>query len=338
MKLRPSLARWSCLAFTLAGTAWLGQELRFGRSEGDSVSKRFRTEVSLEMDSIDLVLNGQPADPAMLGIPTDLGISAGYLLELVDEYVSVADGRATEFLRTFDGFESWSVDPEGSEQSETHSDVVDRELRYLWDQEEGEYVPSFADGESGDEEELATLASDLDLWSLLPEGEVEEGDRWSLDGDAVAHVLIPGLDVRSAIQGDADVPEAVLEAVVAFLDDLSATATLEGEEEVDGRSCAVITLATDVSESLELDPQLFGPDMAEAGIEDFEASLEIDLEIEGRCLWDVERGGFRAFELEGVGSVTFDVAVNIVEAGMDLEAVVELSLLVEQRTEAEDLE
>lgn len=328
-----TIARWSSLLLTLGAGAWLGQELAFGRSEGDSVSKSFRTEVAIEMDTVDLVLNGQAADPAMLGLPTDLAVTAGYLVEVLDEYVAVADGRPTEYLRSFEGFESWAVDPEGNESSESRDALVGREVAYTWDDDEGEYLGSFVDPD-GDAEELEKVAYDMDLWGILPEDEVEAGSTWTVEGNGVAHMLLPGLEVRSALESDAEVPPVIRDAVLEFLDDLQASATYEGEEELDGRDCAVILLEAEVSESIDIDPAAFGADMSENGMEDFEASLDIELEIEARCLWDLESGGFVTFDLEGVGTLTLDAAVNVVEAGMDLEALAEFSILLEQTAEA----
>jgi hypothetical protein len=304
------------------------EALGFRPEEASTLEKSFKTDCELVLDDFTFSMNGEESDPGMLGIPTDFEVSFGYLLECMDAYESVADGRPLALLRTFEEFEGWYVDPDGVEAREDTGEFDSLAVRFTWNEEEEEYDREVVEGEYTDEEGLAVLNEDLDLRGLLPEDEVEEGDSWEVSGAPLMAILVPGVDLTRLLDEEdtEDVPEEIVAAAERLVAEATATCTFDGLEEEDGRRLARITLEWTVADDLEFDPSTFGLDEIGIPMDDSSFEASFGIELEGVCLWDLEAGHFHSFEMEGLVEFSFDAAVTVGELDVDIEASVELSL------------
>lgn len=320
------------LAVSALSAALPADTIAFHPGESSVVSKHFRTDCELVMDDLRVSMNGQDADPSMLGIPADLSVSFGYLVECSDRYAAVADGRVTELLRTFESFEGWFVDPDG-EKTSGEGDVDGHTVRFTWNDEDGEYERELVDDEDIDEEHLAVLSEDLDLRGLLPGEDVDEGDEWEVSGPTWMAVLLPGVDLQAALRTDEDVPAEVVDAVTRLIEGASATCSYAGTEEDEGSQFQAIDIACTIDEDVRLDPSALGASGAGMGEATFELGLELD--VEGRCLWDPEAGRFHALSLEGYGTIDVEVTIDAEELGANLEGTAEFSLDFKREAGAE---
>ena len=98
--------------------------LGFHPREASVLEKSFKTDCLVTVDELTVSMNGAETDPSLFGIPADLEVSFGYVLECADVYERVADGRPLALLRTFEVLESWYVDPEGVEERDDTGDFV----------------------------------------------------------------------------------------------------------------------------------------------------------------------------------------------------------------------
>ena len=333
MKLPVHAAGASLLLFVFAGPG--EEEIDFAPALESSLSKRFSTEGEVALDDLQILMNGQEMDPAMMGLDSDLGMSFGYVVACRDEYRAVADGRPTKLLRTYEEFAGWYVDPEGEEQRESNDEVLDAAILFAWDAEEESYALSFEEGDL-DDEDLEGLAEDLDLRALLPDGPVEEGASWDVAGPDLLGVLLAGVDVPGVL-AEAEADDEVPEVVHAFLDDLVEDAggrcSFAGHEEVDGRTLAVLRLESTIDSSIDIDPSLLG-DSEGMGLADARFEVSVELDIEGTCLWDVAGGHFVRFDLEAFGSVALDAAATAPDAGLDFEGTGEFAIDVQHQASA----
>lgn len=310
------------LAGLLAAGPPPGDAIGFHPAEGSAVTKTFHTELAVVLEDVEVFIDGAETDPAAVGIPADVEFSFGYRIACLDRYEAVAGGRPVELLRTFETLEAWSVDPEGEEVRGEPEDVVDRTVRYVWDEDEEAYEASFDDGEGGDEDALELLHENLDLRGLLPGGDVAVGESWEVSGEDLLTVLLPGFDAAGDHGWEDNDRRAVLMRGVRRLGEGAGTCTYRGTEEDDGRTLAAIDFAFTAEDDFELDPGL--ADVEPGEVVEVLLEVSLDLEVEGRCLWDVASGRFHSFEMEGEGSIVVDAAISLESAG--IEGSVELAL------------
>ncbi len=308
-----------------------GDPVAFAPDEGTSLTKTFTSEFLVELDDLSVAMGGQEIDPSMMGDPE---VSFALNLETIvtDEYVAVAGGRPTQLVRSYDTIsgemevEAMAGGEGETESSSASSRLEGQKVAFKWDADEGEYTIEFAD-EEGDSDLLEGLEEDMDLRFLLPEGEVSEGDTWSVDADALANIIAPGGDLgMEPEEGDGDeMPEEMSDAIDDMLRELftgEATATYLGER-ADG--LVAIGLTVEVDSSLDV------ADMIGSAIADESDEVDIDMadvqvyfEGEGELLWNMDAGHLHAFELSG--DATFELDVEVTQEMMgSLEASLELS-------------
>ena len=117
----------------------------------------------------------------------------------LDQFLESEDGAPTRVRRTWEQISAESSttfgDRDMQTEFETPLEEVTLELTY---DEDGELVIEVVEGSEPDEEEvLEGHLMDLALDALLTEDEVEEGDTWELEGEALVRAL--GLDLESAL-------------------------------------------------------------------------------------------------------------------------------------------
>ncbi len=158
------------------------------------------------------------------------------------------------------------------EQSSTADGLIQGSLvRFVFDPEEANYTKTFAQPSAGEESVLAGLREDTDLRSMLPDRQVEEGDRWSVPNSFLRDLLMPGgflgLDTSQMEMGDLEsefggelegIGELVaqwMESSIEFYDEFfvgSCQAVHAGTLEKDGRRVARVELEIDFEPESDL--------------------------------------------------------------------------------------
>lgn len=266
----------------------------FGVESGTEVTKSFGKLLHLELDSMEVTVNGEEEDTGEL---PEVVIDEEFEAVFVDKYVRVEDGRSQELVRTFETLSNVSTqsspDMEGEmaeEVSEGESELDGTSVRFRWNSDEEEYVVSWADDEDADSSELFDgLDADADYLYLLPEEDVEVGDSWDLDVAVFDLLSSPGGDL--AIYSEGDDPED--DFGDQFNDGLegSMEATLTSIED----GVATITISGEVTTSVEQDGK---PEEAPAELELMQ-TFDFNFEIEGVLVWDMNAGHAKSLELEG---------------------------------------
>lgn len=323
-----------CLPFLLAAAPRFDRPA-FGVAEGTRLEKAFRTSGSAVLEDAALTLNGEEADLDQFGMPSDLELQFAYELECADTYESVGERRPLVLLRTFEKMLFRGEGPDGGDEDEP-LEVSGKTVRFEWNEDSESYARSFV-GEGGDEEDLDNLSEDLDLRRFLPEGEVDEGDTWTVGGLATIELLMPAVDVRRKVEaGDfGELPEGLVETLKAVIEDLAVECTYLGSVEEDGATLGQIGMRVQASLSQAVDTGFLpdDPEAPEMTWDHFDAALE--LELEGTLLWDLAGGRFVSVEGAGEGSLTLDFAFEIVDFGLSAAGSLEFSLELEHEASAE---
>ena len=335
------------------------QKIAFAPADESEVSKTFETRISLDLSDFGVTLND--ADPGQLDATVTLRSTER--VRVVDTYASSEDGRPTRLDRQF---EELSVEAEyeqvvseegalGQGTASAKSELVDSTVRFEW--EEGGWTKSWV-GEESDEELLPALVEDMDLRELLPDGEIEEGDSWSVEPGAFLALFAPGGDLALEFEferpeGDARFQFIGLDAETGvslrpYLQELeeqtsgSVTAEFEGSNKVEGRSLARIAIefALDFehdSSNLLAERWEQIPMFDEIGLEMGEASTRVEASGQAQLIWDIEAGHASSFELEGDLNLTLETEfeARIDPEVMDVLSSVELSGEIQQIVEFE---
>jgi hypothetical protein len=309
----------------------------FAPESGSSFQKQFEVAFDLTLGDLTMMVAGMDMSE---GVPSDFELSTEIDLSVVDTYVEVEDGMPLELLRRYQDFEARWETPDGSGEADDGplSALDGKEIRFKWNPDAETYDVSYEDGE-GDEDALERLHVDMDFRAMLPDGEVSEGDTWTLDSEQVAGVILFGLRTNGFsldMDGELGPMQDLLEAELmpqleALAQDLTAECTYRGRKTVDGRSLGSIGIELDGEGTIDLAGLILG--MIEEQAEGFELDVDITeavllltLEGEGELLWDLEAGRFHAFELAPDLEILVDVLMSIDAGGetQDIEASVEL--------------
>lgn len=326
------------LAPALLALALPLDEVAFRPSSELSVTRTIESTRNFSLDDMEMTMNGQPL-PMDLQMEMDMSMTQKTVV--TDVYGAVAGGRHAKLERTFDELAQngefsmrMPMMPEGGQDStiEGASELEGKTVVFAWDEEQGDYVPSF-EGE-GDEDLLKGLEEDMDLRVLLPAGSVSEGDTWEVDVKKLRSVLALGGNLKVVPQGD-DKPDSGMPGMDGMsdfsemFDDLiegDATGEYRGTREIDGVSCQVIGLKLDVRASADLTDKL-EENVAESlpdGMGEVEVDhvdMEIEIEGEGQLYWNPATGIAHAFELNGTMTINMDMAfaISMGEQNMSME-------------------
>jgi len=323
-------AAYGLLVPALLAMRPVADELSFSPEEGSSLSKSFELELSLALDDAMILVNGQDMAEAILS--QEPGVDATFMMLVQDTYEEMGDGRPNKLLRTFEEA-SMEYDTGDDSGSEPMDDLEGVSVRFTWDDEEEGYVVEFADEEQdADEEVLSSLGEDMDLRALLPYDGVEIGDTWDvLD---VGSVLMPGMDLRNAMDSGDIPPEA--EPFMAWLegetDNMVESMTMSceyvGSRDEGGVRVGVVSVLQECTYSVSLADMIAEMSAAQGVEPDVEyADVEFELYGEGELLWDLEGGHVVSFDLESDMAFFVDAAMSVDANGqlIEQEASVEFS-------------
>ena len=306
--------------------------LAFGPEDDSSVSREVNFDLALYLDDARVTANGQEVP-----VPTE-ELGSGFVLDLsmvvLDRFVSSRDGRAIELVRTYEEVEG-RAGPEGeTEAMDDVDEIVDLPVRFRWDEEAGEYDVTWADGDrSGDDALLEDLHPDMDFTMLLPRGEVEDGETWTVSGEELGYLFFPGGMPGS--QDDADVPAELIEEVETTLaeafKDFEVRCTYTGSREEGDARVGEIAFEFDGDVSIDVSDLLMR--VLEEQLADqpvtFDLTAVIDLEFDGNgaLLWNPAAARAQAFRMLSEVVVMLDGSADVDAEGQSMtgEAFVELS-------------
>ena len=335
MSLTPSRSLLLGAFVLLSADARTSDELAFAPKAEMVVMKTFTTKVDVVVDDMSAVVNGEEMDPAMMGMPSDLSAEAQLEFVVEDTYNEVDGARVTNLSRSFDTLLGSFSTSTGEEDESSFDQLEGRTVQFKWNAEDESYEAIFEGEEAPSEEEQKSLNMvdvDMDYLALLPEGEVEEGEKWDVDGLEVLSILLPGASLSELMNSDdfgGDVPEEVQVQLDAFIESAVASLTYAGSDEGIGTVNIELKMEYDTT----IDPSEMNPEAEMPA--DMVIELEFSLEIEGTLNWDLASGHFTTCELEGSGSLIMDVEMSMAEMGMDIESFVQVSVGLSHSGKAE---
>jgi hypothetical protein len=296
----------AALALPLLVPSAPGVELVFAPADGLVLAKSGTYSVDFVLDDMALEVNGEEVDLPEMDAITN---ASGGSLVVTDTYGGASDGRFTRMTRTFVEATEGSRSTGGPEDvdEESESPLVGLTVVFTWDEDGEEYTVAFGEEDADEDADLLVdLEPGIDFAQLLPEGEVEEGESWTLDAGLMSDVLETGGDLKFDDEPDGPQEELIDEAVDENLEG-EITCTYEGMRTVDGREVAVVSVAVDAQGEAESDGT---EDVGESGFEvAMERRASVELEFAGELLWDVEANHFVSFELSG------DLVITMEETG-----------------------
>ena len=306
---------------------------RFAPEADSQVQRTFLEETTWDMESIVQRMDGQEVQMP----PLDAEMTLERKLVVTDTYRAVADGRPTTLARTV---EAHGIDAElavnamgNTEGCEVSygSSLAGARLVFQWDADAEEHTCAPDEGEELDPALLRGLREDLDLRALLPAEDAEEGDRWTLENEALVDLLRPGglwpIELERAEGSGQVVPledSGLATAVMLSL----ATDEVEGELELtyggllelDGREYAMVGLelnATCEGDSGQLYQQLLESLGANREVDELSSTWTV--EGEGSLMWDMAAHRFHTFELNLGTEIEMEVAFEVDGSRIELE-------------------
>lgn len=292
------------LALPLALAPSRRAEIRFAPAEGLALHKTLTSRSEQSLDSMSVTVNGEEQEQSG---DQEQTTKVETRLVVVDRYVARDDERVTKLARRFEEFSGENAtelsfgEEEHHFSSEGSCELVDHDVSFVWDADEGEYVASSED-EGVDEDALEDLRFELDFRAVLPEGAVEVGDEWPVDVEGLRAMLrfdqgLPvdwtrTVDGEEQEQGeeaddDAEEPEEEVSGEVR--------ASFTEVRAVDGRKLAVLHLEGNYEVASH---QEHTSEQSEH-TQSTEADSTLTVELEGELLWDLEGGYCRSCHLEG---------------------------------------
>jgi len=282
------------LSLALAVAPFSREELRFKTPVGEKVTKTFEDSLSLKLEEMRVVVNGEvQPDDELDGLKID--IDAATRVVYTDHYREGGEEQPKVLARSFDTLERKRTQNAGlegeveEETSEEESALEGETVVFTWDAEEQRHSAKF-DGEGADEKLLGGLFEDTDLRTFLPGKKLEKGDSWNIEPKAFRHVIDPGGELHfesdDEDQDDDDDDEQLNENLTGEI-----RATFEGTREEDGAQLAVVKLSCTLKTFRE----------NESSEEDFSTvqRLEVEFKLEGELVWELASGRLSSYQLEG---------------------------------------
>ena len=261
------------------------ETIGFQLEEENAFLRTFESVAESQLDRISYAIDGEVVNET-----DDVDFTVESLERVIvrDEIIEVEDGRPTDFRRTFVELiqESTQTIGEDDVELESGSDLEGVTIRFLWDDDdEAFYAELDDDDDDVDEDTLEWLRADMDLFGMLPDDDVEEGDSWEIDASAYLPLMWPGGLVdyfENEAEGYDEFEQAMNRAVIENLEG-EGTVTFEETRDEDGTRVAVLSVELAVESSVELERE-----EEEGG--DVTIELEIERDIEGEVLWDLDNG------------------------------------------------
>ncbi len=322
-------------------------ELAFAPREGQRVTKTFVMAIESVLDEMEMEVNGEK--PPMPEIENETNWTSS--ITVTDHFVEMGEGRPVKLERTFDGLSAESstsvknpmAGPQDFETTSS-SELEGLSVVFTWNEETEAYDVAFT-GEHEDEDHklLEGLEEDMDLRDFLPGRAVAEGDTWEIDPNAVMAFLAPGGNLKLAPED----PPAGMDLGNDFdfasqLGDIEGhcTATYRGTKEVEGRRMGVVALAVEVESANDITELLVeaveqGAQQAGMNISVDSADVEVEFELSGELLWDLESGHVFSLVLSGDTKSVMDNAMTIEAMGeqMDIAQTLYMSATLEVSVE-----
>lgn len=311
MKALFALAPLLLLSPTLRAPA---SELTFGVAKGTKITKTFESGMDLELSDLNVKVGGNEIPKEQLEGAMELTMTIKETLELVDEYGTLENGLPAKVVRKFEKAQREHREHQSQAGGEAKDENKDKtsELegkQVVFTLKDGEYKAAYVE-EGGDVELLEKLEEDTDLRDILPGKSVSPGDTWKLETRKVLDALSPGGSNGYKKDDDDDGSDEKIDENFKG----ETEATFKEIREVDGRKCAVITL------------EITGESSAPAKMEEQEATMTLEVELEGEVLWDIEAKHFHSFDLQGEATMTVEFTQEVDAGGqpMELEIKVEM--------------
>ncbi len=318
----------------LAAFVFPADAVRFAPKEGLSLTKVFTNQTTLTVDSMEMIIDGQPMPEEMGDMEMDTTTTVKSVV--TDVYTKMAEGRPHSLRRTYDELTTeGNVEMGGMagdmEQDFTGSSELEgKAVVFTWSDEEGEYAAAFAEDDDADPELLEDLWEDMDLRDLLPTGSVEPGATWRIENDRLVHVLAAGGDMKILPDDMEEMASMGPTPGMSTLKDMmgevtgSAIATYTGKREVDGVEVGVIEIKLDISGANDITDLLQEmtdemPIEMEAEVSYDAADIEFELKGEGELLWNLAGGHLHRFELDAEMAFAMDMAMVMSMMGQDME-------------------
>ena len=167
---------------------------------GTSTSLAIRTELELQGGELTVLMNGEEV-PSMFLPQLDYTMTERRTVAFTDSWTEVGAGAAT-WVRSYDEL-AWTNDGAmtmvmGADEQEfpwtatADTPLSGAEVRFSVSAD-GEVARELVD-DDGDANLLAGLDAHVDLRELLPAGLIEVGGWWSVDGEALGLLFVPGGD------------------------------------------------------------------------------------------------------------------------------------------------
>jgi len=305
------------------------QAIAFGPSPGTRLQKTIEASFDFAMEDFSLVVDGEDIGAVMGGF--DLEVTTDQTVVLDDLYAKMAEARTEVLERTFEemqGTTNVNFTSEFGEQEQdmdSSSDLEGRTVRFVWNEDSGEYDAAFKEGE--DEGGLLDkLSEDVDFLVLLPEGEVGEGDTWTVPLADLEPVAAPGGNMALLPEGSEMENYDELEDLFADrFDNLAALmdgtweCTFQGLNAEDSH-LAEIGIDTKAEANLDLSDVILdlidifskeagGEEVPDITVDTADVGFEFD--GEGLLVWNVEEDRFVSFELHGDAVISIDLSVSL---------------------------
>jgi hypothetical protein len=268
---------------------------------GTKLTKTFVTEFALDLEEVELEVTIDGEDHALDSPEHELSIEQTETVTFIDEHLALEDGRTTKLRRRFDTLSETSArtmtDAEGETDEtdeEGESELEGHTVELVWDADEETWSASFAEGdEGGDDELLAELEHHADFVEFLPDGEVAIGAEWTVPASAFVRLSNPSgelhLDTPSDKEEDDDELQDQLDSNFAG----EITAKLVSVED----GLATIALTLELTTSGEVDEEL--EEVEESAPVEVTRSVELEFDLEGALVWNVEEGRPVSLAVEG---------------------------------------
>lgn len=305
--------------------------LRFAPADETTITMEFSNSMEFFLEDFSMEAMGQDMSEMMGDVEASVNIDLE--VDFTDTYLKTESGRPLSFSRTFgEGSVNGEFSGSGGGESDTQAfeleDNMDGQtVLFNWDAEEDDYIKSYPEDVEGDEDLLEGLAGRVDLAFLLPEGDVSEGDEWTIDATRLVEILVPGGDLAydtpegdrdDSMGGDEDVDEETLEALRSLMQG-EVTGTYRGMND-DG--LAVIGITLEIAGDKDLADIMMAAieKMAEANGDEIDPSqmpsfddftVDLALEGEGTALWDPKGGHIVSFSMSAETEVSLSMAMTM---------------------------
>jgi hypothetical protein len=261
-----------------AATPIASDGLRYAPPPGLVLERTIERELHLELREFSL---GTQAfdDPKVFGADMDDRLR----VVVTDEILEMGDARPTRLRRTFDELGGEMAGSSCSSRACRRSSRLEgRTVVFTWSEEDGSYDARLEHAPDR-RSPLQGLVEDLDLRAFLPDTEVEDGERWSVDPRCLGALFLPGGDLELAVS-DGDIVQRL---AALFSRELEGwiQATYRGQREEDGVEVEHVDLAAKLEARFA--------DLAG----DEEGSLK--LELQGILYWHIAGGHVAFLELSG---------------------------------------